>query len=121
MASAKNRPNSLSAPFMAALTLLGLPAAKAAYPDLILSNNPVAYYRLEEVSGATAFDDSANHFDASFIFNQGYPQLALLTYPFGSLQATPSATGTYTNVPGATSPFTTTLSGPRKYFRLLLQ
>ena len=47
----------------------GIPMAYAAYPDLILSNNPVAYYRLEEVAGPTAFDSTANHFDATYVPN----------------------------------------------------
>src|SRR5580765_8415424 len=57
--------------------------AHAAYPDLILSNNPVAYYRLEEVSGTTAVDASSNHFDALYIFDlytngvPDFPQLGL--------------------------------------------
>ncbi|MBP7828155.1 MAG: hypothetical protein KA236_16590 [Verrucomicrobia bacterium] len=34
------------------------------------------------------------------------------------LQAAPEATGTYTNVPNATSPYTNPLTGPRRFFRL---
>jgi len=40
--------------------------AQAAYKDIVLANNPVAYYRLEETSGTTAFDATANHFDAAY-------------------------------------------------------
>jgi hypothetical protein len=36
-----------------------------------------------------------------------------------SLQAAPSVTGTYTNVPGATSPYTIPASGAARYFRLV--
>jgi trimeric autotransporter adhesin len=35
-----------------------------------------------------------------------------------SLQAAPSVTGSYTNVPGATNPHTHPIAGPQKYFRL---
>jgi hypothetical protein len=35
-----------------------------------------------------------------------------------ALQSAPSVTGTYTNVPGAVTPFTNNLSGPSKFFRL---
>jgi len=35
-----------------------------------------------------------------------------------SLQSAPAATGTFTNVLGATSPYTNSLIGPQKYFRL---
>lgn len=63
-----------SLPEAVMLTLTGLAAlggynARAAYPDLILSDHPVAYYRLEETSGATAADSSGNGFDAVFSFN----------------------------------------------------
>jgi uncharacterized repeat protein (TIGR03803 family) len=36
-----------------------------------------------------------------------------------SLQAAPEPRGAYTNVPGATSPYTNPLSGPTKFFRLI--
>lgn len=36
-----------------------------------------------------------------------------------SLQAAPAVTGTYTNVVGATSPYTTSTSGTQRYFRLI--
>jgi hypothetical protein len=57
----------------------GIPLAYADYPDLILSSNPTAYYRLEEVSGPTAFDSTANHFDATYVLNGAStsPELAL--------------------------------------------
>jgi len=35
------------------------------------------------------------------------------------LQIAPAVTGTYTNIPGATTPYTNTLAGPQKFFRLL--
>jgi hypothetical protein len=46
--------------------LFGSAAAHAAYKDVVLANNPVAYYRLEETSGTTAFDATVNHFDATY-------------------------------------------------------
>src|SRR5438045_918091 len=54
-------------PLAAAFVLLSGLAVRADYPALILSNNPVAYYRLEETSGGTAFDSSSNHFDGLYI------------------------------------------------------
>ena len=36
-----------------------------------------------------------------------------------SLQAAPNVTGAYTNIPGATSPYTNVLSGSRQFFRLI--
>ena len=60
---------------------MGPPGAWAAsYPDLILSDNPVAYYRLEELAGAsTAVDATANHLDGDIVPNGDgtSPQLGL--------------------------------------------
>jgi len=41
------------------------------------------------------------------------------TNPSFALQAAPLVTGTYTNVSGATSPYTNPISGSQKYFRLI--
>jgi hypothetical protein len=35
-----------------------------------------------------------------------------------NLQTTPSVSGTFTNLPGATSPFTNAFTGPQQFFRL---
>lgn len=40
------------------------------------------------------------------------------TSPLFNLQAAPTATGTFTNIPGATSPYYHPLSGGQRYFRL---
>jgi hypothetical protein len=45
----------------------------------------------------------------------------VLTWPMGVLQQSPSVTGTYTNVIGATSPYTNTVSGTQGYFRAKVQ
>lgn len=45
----------------------------------------------------------------------------VLSWPnseFG-LQAAPQATGIYTNIPGATSPYTNAITGPQQFFRLI--
>ena len=39
--------------------------------------------------------------------------------PSFALQAAPSATGTYTNIAGATSPHTNAIAGPQQFFRLM--
>jgi hypothetical protein len=36
-----------------------------------------------------------------------------------NLQSAPAVTGTYTNVPGATSPYTNAITGPQQFFRLI--
>jgi uncharacterized repeat protein (TIGR03803 family) len=36
-----------------------------------------------------------------------------------SLQAAPLVTGIYTNIPGATSPYTNFITGAQQYFRLI--
>ena len=69
----------------ASVLLLASAAAKAAdYPTTILSNNPVAYYRLEELAGAaTAADSSPSGFNANYVYDldinsvPDYPQLGL--------------------------------------------
>ena len=71
-------------PAVALLSLCVVRAATAAYPAAILVDNPVAYYRLEELPGATtALDSSPNGFNGSYIYsldqdgNPDYPQLGL--------------------------------------------
>jgi uncharacterized repeat protein (TIGR03803 family) len=39
--------------------------------------------------------------------------------PAFALQAAPEVTGTYTNIPGATSPFTNAIPGIQRFFRLI--
>ena len=41
------------------------------------------------------------------------------TDPTFALQAAPTASGSYTNVPGATSPYTNVISGDQLFFRLI--
>jgi hypothetical protein len=38
--------------------------------------------------------------------------------PTFALQAAPTPNGTFTNVPGAVSPYTNTITGSQQYFRL---
>jgi hypothetical protein len=60
------------------LLLGGLAARAADYPTTILADNPVAYYRLEELAGPTAFDATTNHLDGAYNFNDANsPQLGL--------------------------------------------
>ncbi len=40
-----------------------------------------------------------------------------VTVPF-TLQAAPGVTGTYTNIDGATTPFTNSIDSPAKFYRL---
>jgi len=63
-------------PFLVAL-VLSLPAAKAAtYPDTVLADNPLAYYRFEETSGTTAADSSASGlYPGTYNVNGAYPLL----------------------------------------------
>lgn len=46
---------------------------------------------------------------------------AVLNWPAGTLQAAPIVTGTYTNVTGATSPYTNNITGSATYYRLQVQ
>jgi hypothetical protein len=45
----------------------------------------------------------------------------VLTWPNGTLQQAPIVTGTYTNLTGATSPYTNAISGHQSYFRVKVQ
>jgi Concanavalin A-like lectin/glucanases superfamily len=45
----------------------------------------------------------------------------VLTWPVGTLQAAPLVTGTYTNVTGAISPYTNTVSSSATFYRLQVQ
>ena len=42
----------------------------------------------------------------------------ILSWPQGTLQAAGAVTGTYTNVPSATSPYTNSMTGPQRFFRI---
>ena len=70
--------NRIALPLLAAIALFGAPAANAAsYPSTVLADNPIAYYRLEELAGAsTAVDSSASGaYPAIYNYNGIYPQL----------------------------------------------
>ena len=45
----------------------------------------------------------------------------LITWPTGTLQAAGALSGTYTNIPGATSPYTNSIGGAQLYYRVQLQ
>jgi hypothetical protein len=63
-------------PFLATITLFGLPATAATYPDTVKADNPIAYYRLEETSDTTAADSSASGlYPATYNVSGAYPQL----------------------------------------------
>src|ERR1700723_2637351 len=50
--------------------LLGVSVQGSTYPATILSNNPVAYYQLQELPGATvAIDSSVNNLNATYNFD----------------------------------------------------
>jgi hypothetical protein len=45
----------------------------------------------------------------------------VLSWPIGTLQAAGLVTGVYTNVPGATSPYTVPINAPQKFYRVISQ
>jgi uncharacterized repeat protein (TIGR03803 family) len=62
------------------------------------------------------------------VFKMDFPLTAQLmggaiilrwSHPAFALQAAPSVTGTYTNIPGATSPYTNASAAPQRFFRLI--
>jgi uncharacterized repeat protein (TIGR03803 family) len=56
------------------------------------------------------------------LFYQNIGSATVLSWndPSFVLQAAPVVTGTYTNIPGATSPYTNAITGPQQFFRLLV-
>jgi len=67
-------------PFLAAIALFALPSANAAsYPDTVLADNPIAYYRFEDPTNATTIADSsasgANPGTINFDNSGAWPQL----------------------------------------------
>jgi hypothetical protein len=50
-----------------------------------------------------------------------YGGRAVLSWPFGTLEAAPAVTGTYTNVTTATSPYTNVLGGAAMFYRVKIQ
>jgi hypothetical protein len=67
-------------------------------------------------------------FSFALAYPNGEPVLASTTIsnttvlswsdPTFGLQAAPAANGTFTNIPGATSPYTNQITGNQQYFRL---
>jgi hypothetical protein len=45
----------------------------------------------------------------------------ILTWPFGTLQHADAVSGSYTSINGAASPYTNTVSGPGKFYRVQIQ
>ncbi|HWC61420.1 MAG TPA: choice-of-anchor tandem repeat GloVer-containing protein [Verrucomicrobiae bacterium] len=56
------------------------------------------------------------------LYYQNFADSLVLSWndPVNILQAASAVTGTYTNVPGATSPYTNAVTGPQEFFRLLV-
>jgi hypothetical protein len=46
---------------------------------------------------------------------------AILTWPGGTLQSSGNLNGPYSNVPGATSPYTNSINGTQQYYRVQAQ
>jgi uncharacterized repeat protein (TIGR03803 family) len=55
-----------------------------------------------------------------FYQNTGSDTVLSWNDPSFVLQVAPAVTGTYTNIPGATSPYTNAFTGPQQFFRLLV-
>jgi len=62
------------------------------------------------------FCDGSSRANAQLVGNSVVPSWA---NPAFGLQSAPAITGTFTNVPGATSPYTNTFSGGQRFFRLV--
>ena len=53
------------------------------------------------------------------LFRSG--KAVVLSWPFGVLQQADEVAGTFTDVPGSSSPFTNSISAPARFYRVLLQ
>jgi len=94
------------------------------YAGLILSSNTlygVAFYGGATGNG-TIFSISLPTASApalNIVPSGGSVVLTWPAEPAGyNLQTAPAITGTFTNIPGATSPYTNVISGPQQFFRL---
>jgi len=90
---------------------------------LVLSGNTL--YGTAGAGGAGTGEDSGTVFKLTVpitLFYQNIGSATVLSWndPSFILQAAPAVTGTYTNIPGATSPYTNTITGPQQFFRLLV-
>jgi hypothetical protein len=83
-------------------------------PVVVIYDNP-------GVSTITKSSGWQANFDPILLEIQSSDSAVILTWTNSSfnLQAAPTPIGVYTNVPGATSPYTNSISGPRNYFRLI--
>jgi uncharacterized repeat protein (TIGR03803 family) len=73
-------------------------------------NNGTAF-KIDLASGLNPIPLTAQIADGAIILHWSDPAFAL--------QAAPTVMGTYTNIPGATSPHTNAVIGPQQFFRLL--
>jgi uncharacterized repeat protein (TIGR03803 family) len=90
---------------------------------LVLSGNTL--YGTAGGGGANTGEDSGTVFGLTVpitLFCQSIGGAVVLSWndPSFVLQSAPAVTGTYTNIPDATSPYTNNLTGPQQFFRLLV-
>lgn len=80
------------------------------------SNNPVT------LTSAVGSSGTSYTVSPPSLILQSSGQAVILSWsnPAFSLQAAPAVTGTYTNVLGATSPYTNSITCPQQFFRLLV-
>ncbi len=99
-----------------------LGAADGAYPQgkLIISGNTL--YGTTTTYGIGGYGTVFKLVFPITLFYQNIGSDMVLSWndPSFVLQAAPAVTGAYTNVPGAASPYTNTITGPPQFFRLLV-
>lgn len=95
-------------------------AGTAPYGGLLLSGNTL--YGTANLGGSTGNGTVFKLTIPITLFYQNIDGATVLSWndPSFVLQSAPVLTGTYTNVPGATSPYTNTFTGLQKFFRLLV-
>jgi hypothetical protein len=92
-----------------------VPGAASPYTNAITA--PQRFYRLE------AFNTWTGNTTAPVPLNiqlddTGTNVILTWTNALFALQSAPAVTGFYTNIPGATSPYTNAITGPQQFFRL---
>ncbi len=95
--------------------------ATGAFPTGLILANDGSFYGTGYKGGANSYGNIFKVTVAPPLNLQSFPGKAVLSWTNSefSLQSAPTVTNTFTNIPGATSPFTNTISVGQQFFRLV--
>jgi alpha-galactosidase len=93
------------------------------YTDTNRVNGTIYYYAVAASNGCSQSDYSPYVFGSLdvTIYVKLFGNNVILNWPLGILQSAGQVTGQYIDVPGATSPYTNTVSGTQQFYRVLIQ